>query len=200
MTGTDYTAHLLILLIDGNDTVNAKFLYQRVPEGIRESSQSFNAVWNAVKALARSEFGDAIAILKQPFAPDAGATSVFKDVVDRLRDILVWHLTEHTVPELIADAYSNIELARCRQMLGNPAQVSRGLLARDQADAQGFVEVNARQAQHEAFTLDKTRVANLTTVVQFLERQQYDVSEYAEQLLAKETEQTEMKIQGKIAK
>ena len=165
MTGTDYTAHLLILLIDGNDTVNAKFLFQRVPEPIRESSQVFNTVWNAVKALAKSEFGDAIAILKQPFAPDASATSVFKDVIDRLRDILVWHLTEHTVPELIADAYSNIELARCRQMLGNPAQVSRGLLARDQADAQGFVEVNARQAQHEAFTLDKTRVANLTTVV-----------------------------------
>ena len=104
MTGTDYTAHLLILLIDGNDTVNAKFLFQRVPEPIRESSQVFNTVWNAVKALAKSEFGDAIAILKQPFAPDASATSVFKDVIDRLRDILVWHLTEHTVPELIADA------------------------------------------------------------------------------------------------
>ena len=40
MTGTDYTAHLLILLTDGNDTVTAKFLYQRVPEEIRESSQA----------------------------------------------------------------------------------------------------------------------------------------------------------------
>ena len=135
MTGTDYTAHLLILLTDGNDTVNAKFLFQRVPEPIRLNSQVFNTVWNAVKALAKSEFGDAIAILKQPFAVDAAVTSAFKDAIHCLREILVWHLTEHTVPDLIADAYSNIELAKCRQMLGNPVQISRGLLARDQADA-----------------------------------------------------------------
>ena len=86
----------------------------RVPEPKRETCAAFNTVWSAVKALAKGQFGDAIAILKQPFAPDATSTSVFKDVVDRLREILVWHLTEHTVPALIADAYSNIELAKCK--------------------------------------------------------------------------------------
>ena len=50
------------------------------------------------------------------------------------------------MPELIADAYSNIEFARVKSMLGNPATISAGLLASNQADAQGFVEVNARQA------------------------------------------------------
>ena len=62
-------------------------------------------------------------------------------------------------------------------MLGNPATISAGLLASNQADAQGFVEVNARQAQHEAFMIDKNRVNGLTQVVQFLESQQYDVTD-----------------------
>ena len=114
-----------------------------------------------------------------------------------MRQILVWHLTEHSVPELIADAYSNIELVKCNEMLGNPAQITAGLLARNQADAQGFVEVNSRQAQHEAFTLDKERVAGLTTVVQFLERQEYDVSKEAQKRIEEEMKQTDAKIKGK---
>ena len=52
MDGTDYTAHLLAHVIDGSDTVNAKFLFQRVPEAIRTTSRSFEQVWNAVKALS----------------------------------------------------------------------------------------------------------------------------------------------------
>jgi len=35
MDEVDYTAQLMVHLIDGNDVVNAKFLYQRVPEAIR---------------------------------------------------------------------------------------------------------------------------------------------------------------------
>ena len=152
--------HMLMHLIDGNDTVNAKFLYQRIPQATIQQSRNFAQVWTAVKALAKSQFGEALAILKQPFAQES--QSAFLPVMDCAREILVWHLTEHTVPALIADAYSNIELARVKQMLGNPAAVSAGLLARPQADAQGFVEVNARQAQHDAFMIDKTRVAGLT--------------------------------------
>lgn len=60
--------------------------------------------------------------------------------------------------------------------------------------------MNARQAQHEAFTLSKDRVTNLTNVVQFLERQQYDVSEAAQKAIEDETRVNDLKIQGKIAK
>lgn len=38
MDGPDYTAHLLIHLIDDSDTVNAKFLFMRVPEVIKKRS------------------------------------------------------------------------------------------------------------------------------------------------------------------
>ena len=66
-----------------------------------------------------------------------------------MREIAVWHLTEHTVPEQIADAYSNIELKKVKEMLGNPSDInqilaSTKLLASANADAQGFVEVNTR--------------------------------------------------------
>ena len=52
LDGADYTAHLLVHLIDGNDLVNAKFLYQRVPETISQQNQAFIKVWAAVMALS----------------------------------------------------------------------------------------------------------------------------------------------------
>ena len=52
MDGAEFTAQLLMHLIDGNDTVNAKFLFQRVPEPIIQTSESFQKVWTVVKALA----------------------------------------------------------------------------------------------------------------------------------------------------
>ena len=56
-------------LIDENDLVNAKFLYQRVPETISQQNQAFVKVWSAVMALSQSEFGGAISILKQSLPP-----------------------------------------------------------------------------------------------------------------------------------
>lgn len=52
MDGYDYTAQLLLHLIDDNDTVSAKFLYQRVPEALKKQSQSFAKVWDAVRSLS----------------------------------------------------------------------------------------------------------------------------------------------------
>lgn len=52
MDEVDYTAHLMMHLIDGNDMVNAKFLYQRLPDHIKKRGHAFAQVWNAVKALA----------------------------------------------------------------------------------------------------------------------------------------------------
>ena len=59
----------------------------------------------------------------------------------------MWHLSEHTVPEFIANAYSNIEMARVKELLGQPSNLDQllqksSLLASANADAQGFVEVN----------------------------------------------------------
>jgi len=87
----------------------------------------------------------------------------------------VWHLSEHTVPEFIADAYSNIEMSRVSQLLGQPSNLTQilqttNLLATPNADAQGFVEVNPRQSHGETFALDQARVQKLMEVVQFLER------------------------------
>ena len=55
------------------------------------------------------------------------------------------------MPDFIAGAYSNIELARVKEMLGNPANLGQvmsltGLGAAGAADAQGYVEINQRRA------------------------------------------------------
>ena len=106
------------------------------------------------------------------------------------------------MPELIADSYSNIEFVKVKEMLGNPSDIdqilaSTRLLASANADAQGFVEVNTRQAIYEPFALDQNRVKGLTQVVQFLERQQYDVAETATQAIIAENSINDAKIQGK---
>ena len=129
MDGSDYTAHMMVHLLDGSDTVNAKFLFQRAPEHVQKRSKSFNQVWSAVKALNQHAFGEAIGLLRQPFQ-NSQSTNPFKDVNDKLRQLLVRNLTEHTVPQLISEAYSNIEFAKVKQMLGDPANLGQmGLLA-----------------------------------------------------------------------
>ncbi len=160
LDGQDYSAHLMLHLIDGNDLVNAKFLYQRVPDFLKKRSQSFIKLWTAVKALHNNQFGTALSLLREPLPSEAPqSTNPIKNVLETLRKILVWHLSEHTVPDLIASAYSNIEMARVRELLGSPNNLdqllaSTHLLASTNADAQGFVEVNQRAASTETFALD----------------------------------------------
>ena len=125
--------------------------------------------------------------LRQPL-PVAAASNAnpIKNSIDVLRQILVWHLSEHIVPRLIADSYSSIELSKAKEMLGNAPNFDqivsqKALLASGNADAKGFVEVRAAHASNETFALGADRVQNMVKVVQFLERQQYDVAEAAQQ-------------------
>ena len=121
MDGVDYTAQLMVHLLD-NDVNNAKFLFQRVDDEIKKRTPSFMKVWNMVKALAHGQSGDALALLREPLAVSRECQNSMKDGLEPLRQLLSWHLSEHTVPNLIADTYSNIEMARAKEMLGNPAQ------------------------------------------------------------------------------
>ena len=88
-------------------------------------------------------------------------------------------------------------------MLGEPSNLNEIIQKTDflqsaAADGQGFVNVNPRKANHESFALDQARVKKVTQVVQFLERQKYDVSEQATQEIIAENERNELKIQGKL--
>lgn len=88
--------------------------------------------------------------MREPFPESVAAgASPLKEKINVLREILVWHLSCHTVPELISDAYSSIEFAKVKQMLGNPTNVDEiinntGLLQSAAPDGQGFVSVNPR--------------------------------------------------------
>ena len=80
-------------------------------------------------------------------------------------------------------------------MLGDPKNLNQmGLLASAKPDKSGFVEVRPRQASYEPFALNQERVEKLTQVVQFLERQQYDVKETATQVIAQEAAAEQQKI------
>lgn len=89
-------------------------------------------------------------------------------------------------------------------MLGNPATFNQiaqktSLFASTSADAQGFVEVQSREVNNETFALDPKRVEGMIKVVQFLERQQYDVTDSANLMIAQENAEAEKKIKGKVA-
>ena len=160
MDEVDYTAQLLAHIMDGNDVINAKFLYQRVPDEIKQQSKPFNQAWTAVKHLANARYGEGLALLRGALPPAgaAAAANPIKNALEVLRQILVWNLSEHIVPELIANAYSTIELRRVKEMLGNGPEVDQilaktGLLASANADNQGFVEVRPAQASSDTFAL-----------------------------------------------
>ena len=204
MDGIDYTALLLVHLLDNNDVVNAKFLFQRVPDHIKKRSQSFGKVWTAVKALAHGQSGDALVLLRDQLQVSAASTNPMKDVIEPLRQLVSWHLSEHTVPNLIADTYSNIEMVRAKEMLSNPANFDQiaqktSLLASARADAKGFVEVQPRQVKDETFAIDQKRVDSMVKIVQFLERQKYDVTDSANQMIAAEEAEDAKKRSGKVA-
>lgn len=105
-------------------------------------------VWEAVRSLSQNEFGEALTLLREPF-PEAATSTPLREKINVLREILLWHLSHHTVPNLISDAYSSIELAKVREMLGSPANFdaivrTTGLLSSAAADSQGFVSVQPR--------------------------------------------------------
>ena len=135
-------------MIDNNDINNVKFLYERVPDEMKQASVSFKQSWELARALSKNQFGDALGLLKQAVKLDQ-TQNALRDSIGILRSILVWHLTEHTVPDFISSAYSNIEFAKVKEMLGNPANLNQILskttfLASAAADAQGFIQVNQR--------------------------------------------------------
>ena len=72
MDEIDYTAQLLAHLIDGNDVINAKFLFQRVPDAITQQSRPFKAAWTAVKHLANAKYGEALALLRNAIPAPGG--------------------------------------------------------------------------------------------------------------------------------
>ena len=58
----DYTAHVLVHLLDDADTLNAKFLWQRVPEPLR-ADVGLKQAMATVEHLANSRYGEALTLL-----------------------------------------------------------------------------------------------------------------------------------------
>ena len=84
MDGVDYTAQLMVHLLD-NDVNNAKFLFQRVDDEIKKRTPSFMKVWNMVKALAHGQSGDALALLREPLTVSRECQNSMKDGLEPLR-------------------------------------------------------------------------------------------------------------------
>ena len=176
LSGPDYTAHMLLHLINDADTVNAKFLYLRVPEVIRKRSSTLNVVWDAAKALFHRNYGAAINALGQQFQSKAGNEN--KRQIDQLREVLVWHLRTHTVPDYFRKCYSNIELKTLKASLGaekmssvdfNKLISESDLLESDEVDSKGFVTIKSgpsssakADSNSVSFELTPERVLQLT--------------------------------------
>ena len=59
----DYVQHMLLHLLDGADTVNARFLYMRAPEHVKKVSKVFGLVWTAVASLESHDYEKAFELL-----------------------------------------------------------------------------------------------------------------------------------------
>lgn len=139
----------MVHLIDNSDTTNAKFVFLRVPEGIKATSEPFKKVWQVAKALKKNDFASALAELSRMFSSPIQEANAMKEALLPLKQVLEWHLTHHTVPSLLKESYSSIEFAKLKSMLGSPADLNSlsrasDLLETAQADAQGFVSLKPK--------------------------------------------------------
>ena len=71
MTPLDYTAHVLVHLLDDADTINAKFLWQRVPDPMKKDA-GLKQVFDATTALSKSQFEAALGLLDTPIQSKGG--------------------------------------------------------------------------------------------------------------------------------
>ena len=72
MTPSDYTAHVLVHLLDDADTINVKFLMQRVPEAMLTKDAGLKQVCDATIALSKSQYEAALGLLDTQIPGKAG--------------------------------------------------------------------------------------------------------------------------------
>ena len=99
MSGVDFAAHIYMHLIDNADTVNARFVWKRVTEGLAKKSKALTQAWNVAKAIKKSDFGAAFALLDSAVREESKGD--FSKDCDVLRNILIWSLRYRIVPSMV---------------------------------------------------------------------------------------------------
>jgi len=62
MTTIDFAMHIYMHLVDGADTINARFVWKRAPED-KKKSKALMQAWSVVKAIRKSLYADAFQLL-----------------------------------------------------------------------------------------------------------------------------------------
>lgn len=119
LTQRDYQlfllAHLIVL-----DTTNAKFLWKRIPQAIKESPESdqilkLSEVWQIGKALSLCDYAKSFELIHQQMnsldAESHGDSLMMLTVLNKL-------LREYHILNMILKAYSQIELSKVKNLLG----------------------------------------------------------------------------------
>ena len=118
LTSTDYQlfllAHLIVL-----DTVNARFLWKRIPKGLKQegngtapspNSQTLNEIWGVGKALSSKEFPLAFSMISA-LIKQLSSDSEKNGTILKLLEVLHKVLREHHVLKIVKQAYTTIEYA-----------------------------------------------------------------------------------------
>lgn len=66
----DMTCHIFMHLIDGSDTVNARFVWKRASDKNRKESKALNAAWGVAKAIKKGEYAGAFKLLDVSIAEE----------------------------------------------------------------------------------------------------------------------------------
>ena len=95
-------------MIDNSDTVNAKFLYMRASNAVKQS-RDFQSAWQAARELHHRNYGTVLGLMDADKFEDSQN--------EMLRQVLVEHLRTWIVPDYLRKCYSTIELAKVKQCL-----------------------------------------------------------------------------------
>ena len=170
----DYVKHFLFhYLIE--DTINARFLWKRIPHGMKQPSTTDNkaliAAWEIGKALHKKNFAAFFELL-EAFQPP----TTHKEQNQMLAMTLKVVMREHCLDKL-QRAYSAVPTDECKTMLGvtKDDQV-KTLLSKRKMEAKGkYVYPPKESASKKEFEINEERIRHLTDVVMFLESQKIDL-------------------------
>jgi len=99
------------------DTINAKFLWKRIPKSLKEDPNNLSELWNIGKALIDKDYATAFLLLSsltkvlQQDSEKNGATLKLVEVLNKV-------LKEHHILQDVKSAYQSIELQKIKGLLG----------------------------------------------------------------------------------
>ena len=156
--------NLLAIYLANNDTFNAKFLWKRIPQTIKDSSDSLKAIWDIGKSLIQGDYAAIYSQIDSKTWP-----SHLTSIMSHLRKE-----QQSRIIQLISKGYTAISLSDAMLMTGCTTEeeiIKLGESAGWKIDAPfGFIiSKKVLHDEENVFSSNQEQLEKLTDYVSFLE-------------------------------